>query len=232
MTPKASKRHLVWPILGAVIAALLLGFVLVGGLTKATDWYQWWPHVSMSEIEQFIIAAGYWGVLASIGLMVLHSFIPFPAELVAIANGMIYGPIWGTVITWVGAMLGAFAAFGLARALGRPLVHKILTERNMQRVDAWVASYGAGSLFFSRFIPVIAFNLINYAAGLTKISWRTFAWMTGLGILPLTTLMVVMGDQIEHLPWQAWLLLLGAGLVLWIVVHRLHRLRSHNYKQP
>lgn len=223
MNPKASKHHLVWLILGAVTTALLLGFVLVGGLTKGTDWYQWWPHVSMPEIEQFIAAAGYWGVVASIGLMVLHSFVPFPAKLVAIANGMIYGPIWGTVITWVGAMLGAFAAFGLARAVGRPLVHKILAERNMQRVDDWVASYGAGSLFFGRFIPVIAFNLINYAAGLTKISWWTFAWMTGLGILPLTTLMVVMGDQIERLAWQTWLLLLGAGLILWVVVHRLHR---------
>ncbi len=223
MNPKASKHHLVWPVVLAVITALLLGTILVMGLAKGAQWYQWWPHVSMSDIEQFIAAAGYWGVAASIGLMVLHSFVPFPAEFVAIANGMMWGPLWGTVITWVGAMLGAFAAFGLSRWLGRPLVHKLLTERSMQRVDDWVAHYGAGSLFFSRFIPVIAFNLINYAAGLTKISWWTFTWMTGLGILPLTTLMVVMGDQIEHLPWQTWLLLLGAGLVLWVVVHRLHR---------
>jgi hypothetical protein len=57
MIPEASKRHLVWPILGAVITALLLGFALVGGLTKATDWYPWWPHVSMSEIKRVIDAA-------------------------------------------------------------------------------------------------------------------------------------------------------------------------------
>lgn len=175
----------------------------------------------MSQIEEIIGSAGAWGVGASIGLMVLHSFVPFPAELVAIANGMIYGPIWGTVITWVGAMLGAFAAFGLARMLGQRFVRRLLPEKNVQRVDDWVASHGAGALLFSRFIPVIAFNLINYAAGLTKVSWWRFAWTTGLGILPLTTLMVVMGDQIETLPWQAWLLLLGAGLALWLATHRL-----------
>ncbi len=45
MIPEASKRHLVWPILGAVITALLLWFALVGGLTKAKDLYPWWPHV-------------------------------------------------------------------------------------------------------------------------------------------------------------------------------------------
>jgi uncharacterized membrane protein YdjX (TVP38/TMEM64 family) len=40
------------------------------------------------------------------------------------ANGMIYGP-YGTVINSVGAMLGAAAAFGLARLLGWPFVRRI-----------------------------------------------------------------------------------------------------------
>jgi len=207
-------------VAAAVITAVLLIGVLVDGLAQGADWYQWWPHVSKSHIKQFIGSAGIWGVGASIGLMVLHSFVPFPAELVAITNGMIYGPIWGTVITWVGAMLGAFAAFGLARVLGQRFVRQVLTEKNAQNVDDWVASHGPGALLFSRFIPVIAFNLINYAAGLTKISWWHFAWTTGVGILPLTMLMVVMGDQIETLPWQAWVLLLGAGLIVWWGMHR------------
>ena len=33
--------------------------------------------------------------------------VPFPAELLALANGMIYGPLWGTVLTGTGAVLGA-----------------------------------------------------------------------------------------------------------------------------
>ncbi len=77
-------------------------------------------------------------------------------------------------------------------------------------------------LFVSRFLPVISFNVINYAAGLTNISWLTFTWATGLGILPLTTLMVVMGDQIEHLSWELWVALFAAGAVVWwLVFHKL-----------
>ena len=38
---------------------------------------------------------GMWGVAGSIGLMVAHSFLPFPAEIIACANGMVYGPWWG-----------------------------------------------------------------------------------------------------------------------------------------
>jgi membrane protein DedA with SNARE-associated domain len=37
--------------------------------------------------------------------------------------------------------------------------------------------------------------LINYGAGLTKISWWTFTWTTGVGILPITIIMVTMGNN-------------------------------------
>ena len=58
------------------------------------------------------------------------------------------------------------------------------------------------------FIPLISFNLINYGAGLTKISWWTFTWTTGIGILPFTIIMVTMGNNFNLLPWWAWLILL------------------------
>jgi uncharacterized membrane protein YdjX (TVP38/TMEM64 family) len=67
-------------------------------------------------------------------------------------------------------------------------------------------------------VPVISFNLINYAAGLTAISWWTFIWATGLGILPLTFLMVLMGDRLwssELGPWLGLLLTALAGWLLW-----------------
>jgi uncharacterized membrane protein YdjX (TVP38/TMEM64 family) len=67
-------------------------------------------------------------------------------------------------------------------------------------MNNWVAHPGAGTLFISRLIPVNSFNLVNYAAGLAKIPWTTFAWTTGVGILPMTIFMVVMGDQIHTLP--------------------------------
>ena len=67
----------------------------------------------------------------------------------------------------------------------------------------------------ARFVPVIAFNLINYAAGLTAISWWTFIWTTGLGILPLTVLMVTMGDQMHYLTSGEWALFAGFAVGFW-----------------
>jgi uncharacterized membrane protein YdjX (TVP38/TMEM64 family) len=81
--------------------------------------------------------------------MILHSFIPFPAEMLAMANGMLYGPLWGTVITWTGAMLGAYLAFGLARWLGRPFVLAMVGERHRVVVDRWAAEQGGPALLFT-----------------------------------------------------------------------------------
>ncbi len=182
----------------------------------------WNLGISVQDIEDTILSWGPWGVAGSIGLMVLHSFLPFPAEFLALANGMLYGPIWGVAITWVGAMLGAFASFGLARWLGRPFVAHMVARRDWLLLDDWAAHQGGRMVLIARFIPVIAFNLVNYAAGLTRISWWTFTWATGLGILPVTVLMVIMGDNIDTLAWQWWLLLLVVALGLWFAVrHKL-----------
>ncbi len=201
--------------------------VLVGlGLTTGAVWlFALWDMVpalpgfelSVEAVEEQILSWGAWGVAGSILLMILHSFIPFPAEILAMANGMVYGPLWGTVITWIGAMLGAYLAFGLARWLGRPFVLAMVAKRHRVMVDRWAARQGGQALLFSRLVPVISFNLINYAAGLTTISWWTFTWATGFGILPLTFLMVLMGAGVWSGETNTWLWLVGAAVAGWLV---------------
>lgn len=222
-TEPYNSRRVVLAVRACLLTVLLLGVVLSASvLSLGTD-----QDFSAAAVEEMIRGWGPWGVFGSIGFMVLHSFVPFPAEFLAIVNGMVYGPFWGTVITWTGAMLGALLAFGLARLLGRPFVEIMVARKNWYLVDEWTAMRAGHIVLISRFIPVISFNLINYAAGMTRISWWTFGWATGIGILPLTILMVLMGDRFETLPWGIWLLLGVCGLALWFVLrHRLHPSRE------
>jgi uncharacterized membrane protein YdjX (TVP38/TMEM64 family) len=208
-----------------IILSFFSAFMLCR-LMEGSPWCAWWPQLSAADIMEIVKSWGHWGVLASMGMMIIHSFLPFPAEFVAIANGVIFGAIWGTVITWIGAMVGAFLAFLLARQYGQPFVRRVLSKRKAQTLERWVARHGLGTLFISRFIPIISFNLINYAAGLTKISWWTFGWTTGVGILPMTVLMVLMGDQIHTLPFYLWMFMILGGGLLWIGLHRFLQNRS------
>jgi uncharacterized membrane protein YdjX (TVP38/TMEM64 family) len=183
---------------GRLGLSALAGVLAVGVVALPTVWLLRLDD-PVAELERLMEAWGPLATLASIGLMVLHSFVPFPAEMLAIANGMLFGPFWGTVVTWSGAMLGAFLAFGLARHFGRPLVERLMAERHRARIDALSERRGGPALLLSRLIPVISFNLINYAAGLTTISWWTFTWATGLGILPITLASVLTGAGLLHL---------------------------------
>jgi predicted ribosomally synthesized peptide with SipW-like signal peptide len=208
-----------------IAAAVML--VLIIGLGV----FAWWNDIvsiapTPKGIEAEIRSWGHWAVAASIGLMVAHSLIPFPAEFVTFANGMLFGPIWGIAITWTGAMLGACLAFALARWFGRPFVDALMNEAHREAMDRWLRRQGIGVLLLSRLMPLISFNVINYAAGLTPISWWTFLWTTGLGILPITTLLVVTGDQVWNGSGHAWIYLVAAAVVavlIWSLIARRQR---------
>jgi uncharacterized membrane protein YdjX (TVP38/TMEM64 family) len=201
----------------AAALAVLAAVVVVGGLF-ATDF-----DMSVEAAVREIRGWGMWGVAASIALMVAHSFLPFPAEIVACANGIVYGAFWGAVITWVGAMLGAAVAFALVRWLGRPFVARMVPAQQLARLDEWSRERGGAVLLTARLVPVIAFNLINYVAALSGISWWTFLWATGLGILPLTILLSILGDRMLSMPFWAWALLGALAVASWIALHRCWR---------
>jgi len=200
-------------VAAAAALVLLAAGVVVWGLV-ATDF-----DMSVETAVREIRAWGMWGVAGSIGLMVAHSFLPFPAEIIACANGIVYGAFWGAVITWIGAMLGASATFALVRWLGRPFVERMVPAQQWAQLTAWSRTRGGAVLLTARLVPVIAFNLINYVAALSGISWWTFLWATGLGILPLTILLALLGDQMLSMPLWAWVLLGALAVGSWVVLH-------------
>lgn len=217
----------------ALIVTSALGVLMAVGVMV---WW-FWPFElgiggdnTMEGMVTQIRTRGSWAALGSIMLMVAHSFLPFPSELITLANGMVFGPLRGSVITWVGAMLGALGTFAMVRWLGRPFVHRMLSENQLRHLTDWSARQGGMALLLGRLIPVISFNLLNDAAALTHISWWTFIWATGLGILPLTILLNVFGASMLNWTGSAWLwLLLGSTAILLIAAYA-HSTRARGQK--
>jgi uncharacterized membrane protein YdjX (TVP38/TMEM64 family) len=122
-------RHSLFIVLG--ITTVVAGCVALGFVWRSIEQAVARLDLSVEGIERIAEAWGAWAPVASMALMILHSFVPFPAELIAIANGMLFGLVWGTLVTWIGAMLGAALAFALARRYGRPLVDRLVAR------EAW-----------------------------------------------------------------------------------------------
>ena len=165
---------------------------------------------SPERLSHVLPGTALWLAAALIALMVLHTLVPLPAELLAFVSGMALGPLWGSLTIWFGAMLGAALGFYLARALGRPFLTNVVPLR---RLDTWLVRLqdtDAVYLIAVRLLPIISFNLINYTLGLSPIGWWRFFWTTSVGIVPLTILSVVVGAYPRD--WRVLALLTGCAL--------------------
>lgn len=146
-------------------------------------------------LRRRIAGLGMAGPLAVIGLMTLAILVsPIPSAPIALAAGAAYGHTWGTVYILLGAELGALAAFGLARVLGRDAVQRWLGNRLPQ---SRLGSQGTlmAIVFASRLLPFISFDVVSYAAGLTTLSLWRFAVATLAGILPASFLLAHFGGE-------------------------------------
>lgn len=196
-----------------LLCGALAAYVLEGQARPVEDMVAW------------LRSTGAWAPLAVIVLMVLHSFVPFPAEILALCAGAIFGTLLGAALIWTGAMLGALVAFWIARQLGQETVRGWMSEAQARQLDAWTDERGALALLAARLIPVIAFNLINYAAGLTRVRLWTFMWTTALGILPVTLLCTWFGARMLGMDWPVLAAVSAVLLIVLLVMHRLARPR-------
>lgn len=178
------------------------------------------------EMAVWLRTIGFWGPLAVIALMILHSFVPFPAEILAVCAGAVFGTLWGSVLIWVGAMFGALVAFALSRWLGQSVIQNWISKDQAEVLDRWTNDQGAVALLVCRFIPVIAFNLVNYAAGLTRVSVGTFIWTTGVGILPVTIFSTYLGSQMQTFSWASLLTISATAIIVVLMCHRFAKRRD------
>lgn len=186
----------------------------------------WWPTQSeWQAVFRAIEDLGPWLAVALVAAMVLHNFVPVPAELIAVTAGATLGLVPGVAVVWLGAMLGAALAFWLARRFGRGLLQGPRTSVHLARFDRMVAAGDWRGLLVVRLIPVVSFNLVNYAAGLTCIGWRRFLWTTALGIVPVTVLAVAAGCGLQLIGAGPALGLAAAIALVWIAVRAGQRLR-------
>jgi uncharacterized membrane protein YdjX (TVP38/TMEM64 family) len=180
-------------------------------------------HPSAEQVSQLLGTTTLWLPWALVGLMVLHTVLPIPAELLALAAGMTLGPFWGVVIIWIGAMLGAALGFFLTRTLGQPFLQYVVAPQRLQRWQRRLCQVDVPLLLALRLLPVISFNLINYALGLSTIGWWRFLWTTGVGIVPITVVVVVFGAHLGD--WRMLILMTLVAILVGIGGYLLWRHR-------
>ena len=130
--------------------------------------------------------------------MILQSVAaPIPAFLITLSNAAIFGWVWGAVLSWSSAMVGAALCFFLARALGRDVVEKLTSKGAMESVDVFFERYGKYAILICRLLPFVSFDFVSYGAGLTNMGFWAFWIATGIGQLPATIVYSYVGGTLS-----------------------------------
>lgn len=137
-----------------------------------------------------------WLALAYIPASVLF----FPAALLTLAGGFTFGFAKTLLAVSLGSTVGATAAFLAGRTLLRGLIeHKVACDIRFRTLDAAVAEQGFKIVMLTRLSPVLPFNLLNYAFGLTRVRLRDFVLASWIGMFPGTVLYVSIGSAAKSL---------------------------------
>jgi uncharacterized membrane protein YdjX (TVP38/TMEM64 family) len=137
----------------------------------------------VGAIEPAIRSLGIWAPVGFVLVYAVGTVLFFSGAILSLAGGALFGPVWGTLWNLLGATLGSTAAFLLARSIAAEWVTRRLGDRLRRLVDG-VTAEGWRFVALMRLVPLVPFNLLNYALGLTGISLRAYVLTSALCMLP------------------------------------------------
>ena len=197
-------------------AVLLVLLIALAALTwKLSTW------LTPQQLQQALQHPGGWAQVLYIGLFILLPAFFFPVAVLALAGGLLFGLWWGSVYTFIGAVLNCALMFLLARYVGRSQVQRLVEQklspqwqRRLQMADG---KEGFLLLIILRLIPAVPYNLINYTFGLTGISFSSYLLASAIGIIPGTFAFINIGDKTLEAGSPSFWIAIGL-LVLLLVV--------------
>ena len=154
-------------------------------------------NVDVQLAKDYILSFGIWAPIMSFFLMILQSIVaPLPAFILTFANAGLFGWINGAILSWTSSMAGAILCFWIARFYGRDVVEKLTSKGTLKSVDDFFSKYGNYAVLIARLLPFISFDIVSYAAGLTKMRFWSFVLATGIGQLPATLVYSYIGGML------------------------------------
>jgi len=201
-----------------LVALVVVALILLGRRAGALV-----PHFAA-----WVSGLGPWGPVAFIVGYALACVAFIPASLLTLAAGAIFGVLKGVAFVFLGASLGACAAFLIARYVARGAVERRLAGNpRLAAIDRAIGREGLRIVLLLRLSPVFPFIWLNYGLGLTQVRFTDFL-LAMPGVLPASLIYVYSGKVAGDVAALAggagpprgvgYYAMLGIGLAATIVV--------------
>ena len=178
---------------------------------------------------------GVWGRILFIGLMILQVIIAFiPGEPFELAAGYAFGAVWGTLLVWIGVVIGSTLVFLFVKKIGIKAVEVFFPR---ERIDSMKYLNNEKALNATAFIlfliPGTPKDLLTYVAGLTKIRLLPWILLTSIARIPSIVTSTISGNALglekyglAIIVFAATALISGISYVLYQRAQRKHALRE------
>lgn len=203
-TPAAGNKT---SIIGPLLLVLLIGVVI------AAQYLHLEQYLDQERLRRFGASHG---VLLPLIYLAVWTVGPLflPGLPITLAGGVLFGPLWGVIYTAIGSTLGAGLVFLVARYLARDWVAGKLAGARLASLDEQVARQGWKIVAITRLVPVFSFSLLNYAFGLTRISFWPYLAATFVCMLPSTIAYVYFSSNIVGLLQGK----ISSGLIIGVIL--------------
>lgn len=172
-------------MLAAIVAVIV--FVRTSGISQ---------YLEPEKLRTLFATFGVIAPLVYIGFYTVAPALMLPGLPISLAGATLFGPVWGVVYSIIGATLGACVAFLIARYAARDWVERRLVGSRWSKLDSETEQNGWKAVAFTRLIPLFPFNLLNFAFGLTKISFPQYALATFIFMLPGTIAFITFSSSL------------------------------------
>ncbi len=172
MESKKNQRRAA--IKAAFLVVFLLAAIVIVRFTPVRE------HLTLERLGLLVKTAGLWAPLAYIAVYTVGVCLFVPGTLLTAAGAAIFGPYFGFVYVWLGAMIGSSLAFFIGRYLGRDFAASLAGDR-LKKYDEAIARNGFATVLYLRLV-YFPFSPMNFGMGLTKVRFGDYFFGTALGI--------------------------------------------------
>ncbi|QDX41047.1 TVP38/TMEM64 family protein [Salarchaeum sp. JOR-1] len=149
---------------------------------------------------------------------------PVPGQVLSFVSGYLFGPVWGTAYSVLGASIGSYAAFWLSRTYGRPYAERVVAEDAFAWFETVTDDNGLLALFLVFLIPGLPDDVVCFVAGLTDLDLTEMTVVAALGRLPGFFLAALAGSNAAAGDYASAVVIATAlglvGLVCWVYRER------------
>jgi uncharacterized membrane protein YdjX (TVP38/TMEM64 family) len=200
--------------MGAVIKAVVLVLFVITAVII----------VRFTPVKEFLTAeklglylenAGFMAPLAFMVVYAVGVCLFVPGTLLTTLGAAIFGPYFGFLYVWLGAMVGSSLAFVIGRYLGRDFAASLIGDR-LRKYDEAIGRNGFATVLYLRLV-YFPFTPMNFGMGLTRVRFRDYFLGTALGIIVGTFIFTFFVGTVK----DVWASGRWADLVSWKVIFSL-----------